>query len=255
MQPTCVILQSSYLPWRGYFDLIKQADTFVFLDSVQFTRRDWRTRNTIRSAKGGISLSVPVHAPNHRSLKISDVTIASSSNWKRKHLQSIAQAYARAPFREEVMETLSASFSEDTGRLSVLNRRLISTCWNLLSGGKPKVFLGDEAFALGASAFKMDRIISICEQVGAKRYLSGPTGKCYLDPSAFRRAGIELAYIDYSYAPYFQVHGGFDPFVSIIDVLMNLGPGSLSAAVRKAPLGLGRARRLSSEVMVDRELL
>jgi hypothetical protein len=233
---TCVIVQSSYLPWRGYFDLIDRADCFVFLDGVQFTRRDWRTRNFIRTQNGGsLCLSVPVHAPDHQNLKISEVSIDYSQAWVKRHLRSMSQGYSQSPHRDLVMASLAQVYDQNILGLAALNRKLIQTCWDLLSEAKPKVFVGDETLDIPDSLTKTARIVEICRRLGVNRYLSGPTARDYIEPTAFAQAGICLEYADYNFVEYPQIHGGFDPFVSVVDTLMNLGPGCLNRALLKIP--------------------
>jgi hypothetical protein len=122
--------------------------------------------------------------------------------------------------------------------LHLLNRELTRTCWELVSGARPKVFVGDEALDLDPSLGATARLVEICKKVGADRYLSGPRASAYLDEGAFGEAGIEVEYMRYDYAPYAQQHGPFVPQVSIVDVLMNLGLCSLDAALAK-PVAAG----------------
>lgn len=230
---TCAIIQSSYIPWRGYFDLIRQADVFVFLDSVQFTRRDWRTRNYIKSNGRLISLIVPVNASNHHEIRISDIDIDPTSHWAKKHLHSIETTYARAPFRDVILESLRPVYENPPKKLFLLNRALTQICWDLFTGNAPKKFLGDEQIDFGTFASPTDRIVQICRTVGATKYLSGPSAASYTDPKLFSDNGIVLEYAKYDYLPYSQLHGPFQGAVSIIDVLFNLGPNCADQALAK----------------------
>ena len=229
----CAVVQSSYIPWRGYFDLIRQADVFVFLDSVEFSKQDWRTRNKIKTAQGLKWLSVPVLWRGNSTKPISQIRLDPTGAWNTKHVRSIEQAYARAPFRNEVVALLSPIYQDPPEYLYQFNRELTQRLWGFFSGGAPKQFVGDETLSLPDTECKDERLISLCRQLGATRYLSGPSAQAYIQPDTWHRAGIELSYIDYRYVPYPQLHGPFEPFVSIVDTLMQLGPGSLEQALAK----------------------
>lgn len=230
---TCAIVQSSYIPWRGYFDLIGRSDIFVFLDGVQFTRRDWRTRNYIKTSKGAQLLSVPVKAPKHFELSIRQVPIDSSRDWAGRHLKSIRQAYARAPFREAVLAAIEPIYAHPPELLSELNRRLTLECWSFFSGAAPKRFIGDEELGALPTDDPNGRLIEIAKRAGASRYLSGPSAAAYLDLERWREAGIEVELARYEYAPYAQLFGDFIQAVSIVDTLMCLGPACVEAALAR----------------------
>lgn len=234
---TCVIVQSSYIPWRGYFDLIRRADTFVFLDDVQFTRRDWRTRNFIKSHQGPSLLAVPVQAPNHHSLRICDVRIDTTTHWARKHLRSIEQAYARAPFRDLMLELVADVYANPPEMLHQLNRELTIRLWRAFSGNAPRRFVGvEELPGSEAHGDRSARLAEICRAVGETTYLSGPSAQCYTDAQTFAARGVSIDYIDYDYAPYTQIHGAFAPQLSLLDVLMNLGPCCIDEALKPGAL-------------------
>ncbi|MCB0359048.1 MAG: WbqC family protein, partial [Bdellovibrionales bacterium] len=228
---TVVVLQSSYLPWRGYFDLIRRADHFVFLDNVQFTRQDWRTRNRIKTAQGLQWLSVPVLWRGHHRDKISQILIDNSSNWNQKHLRSLEQAYAHAPYLAETLNLLRPFYEQPPERLSVLNQTLTQAIWSYLSDGEEKQFLDASDFEPLPSDAN-ERLIAICRRLDAGAYLSGPAARAYLDMPRWEEEAIDVRFIEYNYTEYPQLHGAFEPTVSIVDVMANLGPGSLLEAVR-----------------------
>ena len=215
-------MQSSYIPWKGYFDLINMVDEFVLLDDVQFTRRDWRNRNRIKTGNGAAWLTIPVRTRGRRTQRI-DETLISDPSWATTHWSTLNQAYARAPHLESYRK-LFARLYEECGsekHLSIVNRRFIETVCDLL-GITSTISWSTDYEPTGA---KTERLLSLCRQAGATRYLSGPTAKAYLDESAFERSGIELTYMDYAgYRPYPQLHPPFEHHVSIVDLIFNTGP-------------------------------
>lgn len=228
-----VAVQSSYIPWRGYFDLIRQADKFVFLDSVQFTSRSWRNRNYLRSREGRLLLSVPV---KKRRAAIREIEIDYSHRWRRQQLRSFYQCYAHAPFRDAVLEILQTAFDEEPRLLMTLNRNLTKLLWAFATNGMEKCFIGDEELNIDHKNGPNERLISLCRELGATTYLSGPTAGVYVDRGRWLASGIELRYIDYAYAPYKQLFEPFEPFVSIVDALANLGAGCLESLLQH-PVG------------------
>lgn len=230
---SCAIVQSSYLPWRGYFDLIARADTFIFYDSVQFTRRDWRSRNRVKTAHGLKWLTVPVRVSGHFGVPIFDVEIDNSRHWGKKHLETIRHSYGRAPYFDEVYEILELHLESPPDYLFELNRSLTQSLWSYLSDKSEKEFIGDEELSIAKNMEPSEKLLALCEAVGAGRYLSGPSAKSYLDTVHFERAGVSVQYVDYRYQDYPQPHGAFEPFVSIVDGLVQLGRGSLNQLLRR----------------------
>jgi WbqC-like protein family len=241
---TCVIIQSSYIPWRGYFDLINKADTFIFLDQVQFTRRDWRTRNRIPTAQGLRWLSVPVTVDNCFSKKIYEVEIDNKQPWGKIHFKTLSHAYAKAKFKDQILEELKPIYLDPPKSLSKLNRTLTIKLWDLFSGNKEKKFIGDESFELDDNLDSNQRLINLCKKVSATHYLSGPSAASYLDLKLWEQNQISVEFVEYSYPEYEQLHSemtnhsanpslgsNFEGAVSIIDVLMNLGTNSLTKAL------------------------
>jgi hypothetical protein len=222
-----VITQSNYLPWRGYFDLLRSADDVVLLDSVQYTRRDWRNRNAIKTPQGTAWLTIPVEAKG-RYLQAIDETFIADPDWSRRHCRSIELAYRHAAYYEQaapwLFGLLDSLATEQS--LSAVNEQTIRAicdrlgihvgirrCTDLL----PRAKLRD----LEAN----DRLIALAKELGATRYLSGPAAQAYLNIDRFRAEGIEVAWMDYSgYPPYPQLWGEFTPHVSVVDLLLNTGP-------------------------------
>ena len=223
MSKTVAIVQSNYIPWKGYFDLINSVDEFVLYDDAQYTRRDWRNRNTIKSPHGLIWLTIPVQVKGKFFQQIKD-TVVADDQWAREHWQTIVHNYSRAPYfseYRELFEDLYLGLNERS--LSQINFRLISAICQILEitttikWSMDYELLGD----------KTERLLGICQQAGATRYLSGPSAKAYLEEDLFKRQGIELCYMDYGgYADYHQLYPPFASRVSIIDLIFNEGPNA-----------------------------
>ncbi len=215
------VLQSNYLPWRGYFDIIHDVDTFVFYDDVQYTVNDWRNRNRIKTANGPVWLTIPVGNQNDR--RICDVELRDPS-WARKHWRTIEQAYGRAPHFAVVAPFLRDLYAQPWTSLSALNQYAITTIAREFLGIRT-TFRDSREFPLDGQ--KGDRLLDLLRQVGATDYVSGPSAQAYLDVAAYADAGIRVRWKDYSdYPTYPQMHGDFLPAVSIIDVLVQCGPGA-----------------------------
>jgi len=217
------ILQTCYIPWRGYFDIIGAVDTFVVYDDVQYSKNHWYNRNRIKTANGTHWLTIPVSLPNGLQTTIEDVEVSSFAD---KHWASISQAYARAPyFKQE-----SAWFKEllfDAGQhqlLSDANCMLLGEIAHKV-GIKTRII---RSSSLGIEGDQTGRLVDICSHLGATTYLSGPAAKTYLQAGRFTEAGIAVEWMDYAgYAEYPQLHGPFEPAVSIIDLLFNTGPDAV----------------------------
>ena len=215
------LLQSNYIPWKGVFDLIHAVDCFIFYDSADFTRRDWRSRNRIKTADGPQWLTVPVeHAP--RGTPIGEIRICRNQPWRERHRRTIERAYARAPFFAANRFLLDEIYGLETDLLSEFN--IAATRLLARHLGCRTEF--DDSRRYHLPGVKDDKIIALCRAVGADGYLSGPAAKDYIVPEKFRAAGIGLEYIRYDYPVYPQLHGAFDPFVSVLDVIFNCGPAA-----------------------------
>lgn len=215
------ILQSNYIPWRGYFDIIRSVDEFILYDVVQFTKNDWRNRNQIRTANGLLWLTIPVKTSGRFGQSIADTEIA-GAGWAASHWKSIAEAYARAPhfaaYRRQFEEAYAACGHES--RLSAVNERLITLVASVL--GLPTVIRG--AGIEPPPGDRNERLVHVCRSRGAQVYLTGPSARSYIDLAMFAAAGIDVEFMDYSgYRPYPQVHGDFEPHVSVLDLIFNTG--------------------------------
>ena len=222
MAHKCVaIVQSSYIPWKGYFDLIRAADEFILLDEVQFTKRDWRSRNRIKTKDGLCWLTVPVHSKGRFEQRIMDTTISDPS-WSERHWQTIQGAYARAPFFDTYAPHVRALYEQPpSDRLSDVNRSLIEGLCQMFEITTPIKWSSEYHPREGRN----ERLIDLCVKSGATDYLSGPSAQGYMDEAAFASAGVTVHYVDYSgYPEYPQPYPPFEHAVSALDLLFCTGP-------------------------------
>ena len=219
---TGVILQPSYIPWRGYFHLVQRADVFVFLDDAQYTTRDWRNRNIVKGAGGPRWITVPVITKGRREQLIKDVEIDNSTAWRKSHLATLRHCYGQARYFDAYVGFLEEKYERTWDNLCELDIDLTCSIAGLLDIRTQFV----RSSELGASGAKTDRLIDICKRVGITTYISGPSAKAYISPEAFERESIELVYHSYDYPPYPQLFGEFAPNVTILDLLFNCGSHS-----------------------------
>ena len=215
------IVQSSYIPWKGYFDLIRAADEFVLLDDVQFTRRDWRSRNRIKTKDGLAWLTIPVQSKGRYTQRIMDTVIA-VPDWGRQHWHTIRSSYARTPGFDLFAPAIEPLFLQPVSdRLSLVNHSFLVTMCRLLGIDTPLSWSSDYHPRSGRN----ERLIDICVQAGATEYLSGPSAGDYLDLEAFAAAGIAVRFADYSgYPEYPQPYPPFEHAVTALDLLFCAGP-------------------------------
>lgn len=218
------ILQSNYIPWKGYFDIIGKVDLFIFHDDLQYTKGDWRNRNKIKTQKGTEWITVPCGTNEHR--LICDVEL-NNSDWQRKHWNLIQTHYIKAPYFKQYSPFFKEIYLGRTWKnLSEMNQYIIkSICTELL--GISTQF--DDSRAYNLKLAKGNRVIELLKKVGATTYLSGPAAKSYLDESAFEAEGIGLEWMSYAgYPQYPQLHPPFEHAVSIIDLIFNMGANASS---------------------------
>ena len=221
MSKTIAIVQSNYVPWRGYFDLINSVDEFILYDDAQYTRRDWRNRNTIKSPGGQIWLTIPVRVKGRYLQNIKDTMVA-DDNWAREHWQSIVHNYSKAEYFGEYRERFQDLYLGSHDKfLSQINYRFIMAICRIL--GIDTTISWSMDYNLAGD--RNERLVNLCKQAGATNYLSGPAAKSYLDEELFEQEGISVAYMDYSgYLDYGQLYPPFEPRVSVIDLVFNEGP-------------------------------
>ena len=223
----CVILQPSYIPWRGYFHQIAKADVFVFYDDVQFDKHGWRNRNRIKTHQGTRWLTIPVHgrgAPVQHTL-IHQVEIDWTQAWNRKHWLTLQQAYGKAPYFKKYAPLLEYFYSQQPRFLSEFNIEYTIALARELGITETRFIRSSSMTPTGE---KTDRLISILIPLGVSHYISGPSANTYLEEDKLAQAGISLEYMVYNYPPYEQLYPPYDPQVSILDLLMMKGPKALS---------------------------
>jgi hypothetical protein len=220
---TGVILQPSYIPWRGYFHQIQKADVFVFYDDVQYDKHGWRNRNRIKTANGVQWLTIPVHSGGCLSTgtPIKDVAIDWGRDWAGKHWATLEQAYRRAPYFARYAPLLEPYYRRRPVLLAEFTIELTVALARALGIEHTRFVRSSDLRVTGE---RVDRLIDILQQLGARHYVSGPSAQDYLDPAKFDAAGIILEYMVYEYPSYDQLHPPYDPRVSVLDLLFMQGP-------------------------------
>lgn len=226
---TLVVLQPSYLPWLGYFDQMCKADIFVWYDDVQFDKHGWRNRNRIKGPKGAQWLTVPVLHSGRAERRICDIEIDNRGPWGRKHLSSIRQSYARAACLDDVIAPLTDILERPWQRL--VDVSAATTEW--LAGEFNIDTPWFRSSALGIGGDRNERLLNLCRHFGATRYLSGDAARDYLDVGRFADIGVEVEWQDYHHPEYPQQHGEFMPYLSAIDLLLNVGRDSGRTILRR----------------------
>jgi hypothetical protein len=216
--------QPVYLPWLGLFHKIALAEKFCIFDIAQYQTKDFNNRNKIKTNAGAIWLSVPVESKDHLEKSLKDIKVI-NNGWNKKHFKSIDLAYRKAPFYsryigelEEMLMGQSYVYLADLN-LATLNYGLKN--------------LGIEVPIVTASSFnfqgkKSELVLDMCKNLGANDYIFGAQGKNYADSKSFLDSGIRPHFQEYIHPVYPQLHGEFEPYMSLIDLLFNVGPDSLS---------------------------
>jgi hypothetical protein len=220
------IIQSSYIPWRGYFDFISSVDVFVLFDDVAFgSKGSWRHRNALKFGAETRWLTVPVKAKPGTPI---DEVETAGDDWIASHRGLLRESLGKAPHVKDALALWEGSLG---GTLSQMNQRFAAAACRYLGVSTRLV----DARSLGAKGAKTERLIDLLRKLGADVYLSGPTAKDYIDPADFRRAGIKLEYKTYDYEPYPQLGTGFMGNVSILDMIANCGKDSARFLRSRAP--------------------
>lgn len=219
-----VVLQPGYLPWLGFFDQLIRSDVFVYYDDVQYDKHGWRNRNRIKSPTGPIWLTVPVLNGGRFGQKINEVEIDNRSSWARKHITAIGQNYSKAPYVRRFLPQLEELLMRRWDSLAELDIASVEMICDWI-GIDRKV---ERSSQLGIEGEQSGRLLDICRHFKADRYLSGDSAQNYLDIEAFAQQGVQVEWQSYQHPVYRQLHGEFIPYLSIIDLVMNLGEKSLS---------------------------
>ncbi|MBI5042756.1 MAG: WbqC family protein [Nitrospirae bacterium] len=222
-----VILQPGYLPWLGFFDLMRRSDIFLIFDDVQYTVRDWRSRNRIKTPHGAMWLTVPVKSADARKKLIRDVKIDNTKPWQKKHFKSLKSFYSRAKYFKEIMELINGIYKRNYTFLIDVDMDIILKIKEYLPL-ESSIYFSSEIPSAGQ---KNEKLLSICKFLNTTRYLSGNSAKNYLKESFFTDEGITVEWHNYQHPYYNQLwlkEQGFISHLSIIDLLFNHGPESLA---------------------------
>jgi len=216
------IMQPAYLPWLGYFDRLARSDLHIVLDSVALSKQNFTNRNRVRGNTGPVWLTVPVQR-KHADQRILETLVGPANSWKKKHWETLRQAYGRTPHWHRYAGFLETYYQTPQERLPDVLDTMTTWLCGTLAITTPIV----RSSTLDVPGSKADLVLQLCQAVGATTYLSGPFGRDYLDPGAFEAAGIALEYHDYIHPHYPQGHHDFEPCLSVVDLLCHCGPDSL----------------------------
>jgi hypothetical protein len=219
-----VILQPSYIPWRGYFDEIRRADLFVFYDDVQYDKRGWRNRNQIKTPRGKQWLTIPVFSRGAQTehIPINQIRIAWDNLWTSDHLKSLQYAYGKTPYFETYLPLLEQFYNRRDEFLADFTIDFTIALARALGNEHTRFMRSSELD--GIDGQKTDRLIQILKRVDAIHYISGPSARDYIEAEKFVAENITLEYMEYDYPEYPQLYPPYDPFVSILDLLFMVGP-------------------------------
>ena len=217
-----VILQPSYIPWRGYFDQIRRADLFIFYDDIQYDKHGWRNRNQIKTMQGKKWLTIPVNSRGAiNGIPIKDVCIDWSKPWAKTHLKSLTVSYNKAPYFKQYLPLLETFFQRHDEFLADFTIALSIALAHELGFTSTRFMRSSEMSNIEGR--KTDRVVNILKRVGATYYICGPSASSYMEPEKFEAAGIPFEYMQYDYPEYPQLYPPFDPYVSILDLLFMTG--------------------------------
>lgn len=222
------VLQSNYIPWKGYFDLMGAVDEFIIYDDVQYTCNDWRNRNQIKTPQGVQWLTVPVRIKGRFEQSIRQAEI-DGTHWAAKHWKSLRLNYERAPYFSLYAAQLEALYlGRAYTHLSVLNEVLLRWVSQQLNIHTRIVQCSEYRL----EGDRNERLVGLCRQAGANEYVSGPAARSYLDEALFMQAGINVRWFEYpAYPEYPQLWGEFAHGVTVLDVLFNCGPDAARFAL------------------------
>lgn len=220
MKKKILITQSNYIPWKGYFDNINAVDEFVVYDDMQFTKRDWRNRNQIKTPQGLLWLTVPVEVKGKFFQKINETNV-SDSKWGERHWKTILANYSKSPYFKEYKEVFEKIYRDETlTNVTSINISFIKAVNQILNISTE--IIDSREFELVDG--KTERLVDICKKRGADYYYTGPAAKAYMDEQVFFNEGIDIHYFDYAnYPEYPQLFGDFSHYVSILDLIFNTG--------------------------------
>ncbi|SHN09894.1 WbqC family protein [Polaribacter sp. KT 15] len=215
-----LISQSNYIPWKGYFDAISLVDEFIIYDEMQYTKRDWRNRNKIKTAQGLKWLTIPVEVKGKYLQKINETKV-SDKNWNVKHWNLLKENYSKTLFFKENKDFFEELYLNLNHKyLTEINYKFISAICHYFNITTTIKFSSDYELKGNAT----EKLMYLCKDLNAEIYYSGPAAKNYLDESIFNTNNIKVEYLDYSnYKEYIQLHAPFRHDVTILDLIFNVG--------------------------------
>ena len=221
-----VILQPSYIPWRGYFDQIHRADLFIFYDDVQYDKHGWRNRNQIKTSQGKQWLTIPVHSKGvTKGIPINQIKIDWSKPWATNHLKSLKFAYAKAPHFRSYLPWLESVYARRDEFLADFTIDTTIELARKLGIIHTQFMRSSELDNINGQ--RTDRLVNLLARIGATHYISGPSARDYIEKHKFDAAGITLEYLEYNYPEYPQLHPPYDPFVTILDLMFMTGEDAI----------------------------
>ncbi len=221
------ILQPTYLPWLGYFEMIASSDVFVVFDHVQFERKSWQQRNRIKTANGVVSLTVPVQKM-HREAKISEMKISyQDGNPLEKHFKTIELAYKKAPYFNEYKSFFEKVYSKKPVLLRDLNVDLIKLICSIL-GINTKIVFSSDFDLKDKNMEKTEKVVNLCKNQGITNLYDAKGAEEILDKSLFEKENILITFQNFHHPEYSQLWGEFVPYLSAIDLIFNQGDKSFS---------------------------
>ncbi len=218
------ILQPGYLPWLGFFEQVYVSDVFVIYDDVQYDKQGWRNRNRIKTGNGVKWVTVPVNFRFKEYPLTNEVEIDNSVNWKKKHLLTIKQNYSKAPFYKRYINIFEGAYSREWQYLVDIDLYFITEFARCLGLNNKKIV---RSSSLNVRGNRVERLVTFCQIFKANIFYEGAAGRNYINIKDFEAQGIKVEFQDYNHPVYNQLHGDFVPYLSVIDLLFNLGPESL----------------------------
>ena len=217
---TVVISQPMFFPWVGMLEQLRLADVWVDYDDVQFSKGSFTNRVQVKTGQGSHWLTVPLRDLRLGQL-IKDVVVDDRHDWRKKHLATLAQAYAKAPQRDEMLALVEGVYRQSAATISELAAASLKALHGYFGFDRPTEWLSSSQ--LGVGGHGSPRVMEIVKKLGGTRYITGHGAREYLEHEAFDAAGVRVEYLDYRKTPYPQQHGEFTPFVSALDLVANCG--------------------------------
>jgi len=213
--------QPNYLPYPGYFNKIRDSDVFVLYDVAQYVKDRWDNRNRIRTKDGFMYLTIPLRDKDSFKKRFYEVKLPENNKWQKQHWKAIEANYARAEYFSSYSDFFREHYLKPWEGLTDFSAAIIEKLIREFGLGA-KVVRSTE-MGLDLTQRSTELLIAILTRVGASTYLSGPTGRKYMELELFGQAGIGLEFQDYSLGEYRQRFPGFVPGLAAIDLLFNMG--------------------------------